>query len=33
VVAHVAETALGVGDGGDAITYVQIFFGYDAVRD
>ncbi len=33
VVAHVAEAALGVGDCGYAITYMQVFFGYDAVRD
>ena len=33
VVAHVARAALGIGDGGDAIADVQIFFGDDAVRD
>jgi hypothetical protein len=33
MVAHVAEAALGVGDGGDTVTNMQIFFGYDAVSD
>ena len=33
VVAHVASAALGIGDGGDAVAYVQIFFRDDAVRD
>ena len=33
VVAHVARAALGIGDGGDAVADVQIFFGDDAVRD
>ncbi len=33
VVAHVARAALGIGDGGDAVAYAQIFFGDDAMRD
>ena len=33
VVAHVARAALGIGDGGDAVAHVQVFFGDDAVRD
>ena len=33
VVAHVARAALGIGDGGDAVADVQIFFRDDAVRD
>src|SRR6185437_4531779 len=33
VVAHVARAAFGIGDRGDAISNVQIFFGDDAVGD
>ena len=33
VIAHVARAALGIGDRGDAVAHVQIFFGDDAVRD
>ena len=33
VVAHVARAARGVGDGGDAVAHVQVFFGHDAMRD
>ena len=33
VVAHVAGAAFGVGDGGEAVADMQIFFGDDAMRD
>ncbi len=33
VVAHIARAALGIGNGGDAVANVQIFFGDDAMGD
>ena len=33
VVAHVARAALGIGDGSDAITDMEVFFGDDAMSD